>query len=165
MNRGVDSYEGWKALRSRVDALAVDRQAAFTLACAQGAVGPDVGLLGALESGWDALVGHGDVAQVLTDLERGHELDDDALAATHYALSSVQGQAGAAWWAASRVMDQTFAGVEYPEDAVAFRPVEADALSAVVQSEITRQLRHLKAAESARDLTAVVGQLRPNENS
>ena len=160
MNGGVDSYAGWKAMRSRVDALPADRQAAFALACAQGAVGSDVGLLGSLQSGWDALVDHGDATQALTALERDHELDDDAVAATHYALSSVQGQAGAAWWAASRAMDQAFAGVEYPQDAVAFRPVEADALSAMVQSETTRQLRLLEAAESARDLTAAVSHLR-----
>ena len=62
-------------------------------------------------------------------------------------------------------MDQAFAGVEYPQDAVAFRPVEADALSAVVQSETTRQLRLLEAAESARDLTAAVSHLRRYETS
>ncbi len=102
---------------------------------AQGAVGPDVDLLGSLQSGWDALVDHGDATQVMTDIERDHDLDDDAVAATYYALTSVQGQAGAAWWAASRAMDQAFAAVEYPEDASTFRPVEADAPSAVVQSE------------------------------
>lgn len=161
----MDSFEGWKALRSRVDALPVDRQAAFALACAEGAVGPDIGLLGALESGWDALVDGGDVAELLTNLGRGRELDDDSVAATCYALSSVQGEAGAAWWAASRTMDQAFDGVEYPADALAFRPVEADALAAVVQSEITRQMGLMVVAESAQDLVAAVGRLRRNNNS
>ena len=162
MNGRVDSYESWKSLRKRVEAMPADRQAAFALACAQGAAGPDGELLASLDLGWVALVGHGDVTQALVDLERDHALDDDAVAATHYALRSVQGQAGSAWWAASRAMDQAFARVEYPADAVEFRPVEADALSAVVQSEITRQRRLLQAAESAKDLTAAVGQLRPN---
>jgi hypothetical protein len=165
LNGAVDTYEGWKALRSRVDALPRDRQAAFALACAQGTVGRDAGLLGSLESGWDALVNGGDATQSFADLERGHDPDDDAVAATHYALSSVNGEAGAAWWAASRAMDQAFASVEYPEDTVAFHPVEADALSTLMQSAITRQLRLLQIAESARDLSAAVAHLRSNENS
>ena len=165
MNGCVGTYESWKSLRNRVETLPADRQGAFALACAQGAAGLNVELLGSLNLGWEALVGHGDVTQALVDLERDHALDDDAVAATHYALHSVQGQAGSAWWAASRAMDQAFAGVEYPADAVEFRPVEADALSAVVQSESTRQLRLLQAAESAKDLTAAVVHLRPNEEA
>ena len=161
----MDTYEGWSCLHSRVDALPRDRQAAFALACAQGTVGRDAGLLGSLQSGWDALVIGGDATQAIEDLECGHDLDDDAVAATRYALSSVNGEAGAAWWAASRAMDQAFAGVEYPEDAVAFHPVQADALSTLLQSEITRQLRLLQIAESARDLSAAVVHLRSNENS
>ena len=157
----MDSYGSWKAMRRRVDAMPADRQAAFALACAQGTVaGRDVGLLGALESGWDALVDRGDVAELLRTLEHDRELDDDPVAATYYALSSLQGEAGAAWWAASRALDQAFSGVDYPDDAVAFRPVEADALSAVVQSEMARQLHLLQIAESAPDLTAAVGGLR-----
>ena len=161
LNVGVDSYESWTALRSRVDALPADRQAAFALAYAEGAVGPDVDLLGALESGWNALASGGDVAQILTRLERGQELDVDPVAVTHYALSSVRGEAGAAWWAASRAMDQAFDGVEYPKDVVAFLPVEADAQSREVQAEIARQIRLLQAAESAPDLAAAISRLRP----
>ena len=161
LNHVVDSYGSWTALRSRVEALPVDRQAAFALACADGAVGPDARLLGALESGWNALASGGDVAQMLTRLERGHDLDDDPVAASHYALRSVQGDAGAAWWAASRAMDQAFDGVEYPENVVAFRPVEVDARSREVQAAITRQIRLLQTAESAPDLTTAISRLRP----
>jgi len=160
LNVGVDSYESWTASRSRVDALPADRQAAFALACAESAVGPDVELLGALESGWNALASGGDVAQILTRLER-QELDVDPVAATHYALSSVRGEAGAAWWAASRAMDQAFDGVAYPKDGVAFLAVEADAQSREVQAEIARQIRLLQAAESAPDLAAAISRLRP----
>ena len=160
LNVGVDSYESWTALRSRVDALPADRQAAFALACAEGAVGPDVELLGALESGWNALASGGDGAQILTRLER-QELDVDPVAVTHYALSSVRGEAGAAWWAASRAMDQAFDGVEYPKDVVAFLAVEADAQSREVPAEIARQIRLLQAAESAPDLAAAISRLRP----
>lgn len=159
------SYAGWRALRSRVEALPSDRQAAFALACAEGAVGADVDLQGALEAGWDALVKRGDVSELLKSLERRRELDDDRVAATHYALSSVQGQPDAAWWAASRAMDQVFGAVEYPEDAVAFQPVETDALSRVVQAEITRQMRLLMTAESALHLRSAVGDLRTSGQS
>jgi len=165
LNGGMDSYADWQSLRSRVKALPIERQAAFALACADGGVGPDVGLLGALESGWDALVNRGDVSRLLKNLERRRDLDEDRVAATHYALSSVQGQADAAWWAASRAMDQAFDAVEHPEDAVAFRPVEADALSHVVQSEITRQMNLLMTAESAPNLMAAIGCLRSNGQS
>jgi hypothetical protein len=48
---------------------------------------------------------------------------------------------------------------------VAFRPVEADALSHVVQSEITRQMHLLMTAESALNLTAAVGHLRSSGQS
>jgi hypothetical protein len=92
-----------------------------------------------------------------------HETRDnlDPVAVTHYALSSVRGEAGAAWWAASRAMDQAFDGVEYPKDVVAFLPVEADAQSREVPAEIARQIRLLQAAESAPDLAAAISRLRP----
>jgi hypothetical protein len=43
-------------------------QAAFALACAQGAVGPEVEQLGALDAGWNALASGADVAQILKRL-------------------------------------------------------------------------------------------------
>jgi len=84
--------------------------------------------------------------------------DDPARAA---AIAREFVEAGAAWWAASRAMDQAFDGVEYPKDVVAFLPVEADAQSREVQAEIARQIRLLQAAESAPDLAAAISRLRP----
>ncbi|MFI7064418.1 hypothetical protein ACIBL3_25740 [Kribbella sp. NPDC050124] len=157
----MDSYENWSALRGRVLAMPLDRQAAFALACAQGALGPDVESLSALvELGWDALLDGGDVSQAVTELENVPYLDDDPVAATYYALSSLQGEAGAAWWAASRAMDLAFSRVEYPSGAQVFRPLEVDARTTVVQAEIARQARLLETVESAPNLALSVSRLR-----
>lgn len=105
------SYDSWTVLRPRVDAMAADRRAAFALACAEGAVGSDQGLRAALASGWSALVDQTDGAEILSDLEHSRELDEDTVATTFYALSSVHGDADAAWWAASRALYQAFDSV------------------------------------------------------
>lgn len=158
----METYENWTTLRERVHAMPIDRQTAFALGCAYGTLGSNrAGLQAALKSGWTALVHGGDVAQTLRDLENDYDLDDDPVAATYYALSSLGGEAGAAWSAASRAMDQAFDQVDYPGDAGAFRQLERDAQTQIVQSEITRQTQLLGAVESAPDLSAVINRLRP----
>ncbi|MGD8201293.1 hypothetical protein ACQE98_11575 [Ornithinimicrobium sp. W1679] len=154
------SYERWAASRERVDALPADRQAAFALACAAGAVGDRTGLLAALEGGWSALVDGTDVTEVVLELARGQELDDDPVAATGYALCAVQGEAGAAWWAASRAVDHAFAGVRYDAAESAFRSLEVDAQDPFVRAEFARQAQLLQVVESATDLSEAVARLR-----
>jgi hypothetical protein len=73
----------------------------------------------------------------------------------------LQGALEARWDA----LDQAFGAVEYPEDAVAFQPVETDALSRVVQAEMTRQMHLLMTAESALHLRSAVGDLRTSGQS
>lgn len=68
-------------MRGRVDARPADR-AAFARACAEGAAGSDEGLRAVVASGWSASVDRADVAEILSDLARHRELDDDAVAAT-----------------------------------------------------------------------------------
>lgn len=154
------SYERWTALRVRVDALPTDRQAAFALACASGAVDDRVDLLAALEAGWSALVDGADVTEVVLGLARSQDLDEDPVAATCYALWAVQAEDGAAWWAASRAVDQAFADVRYAAAETAFRPLEVDAHDPLVQGELGRQVHLLQIAESAADLSEAVARLR-----
>lgn len=158
------SHQRWTALRVRVDALPADRQAAFALACATGVVGSGAVLLAALETGWSALLDGSDaaqvaMAQVVMELARSPELDDDDVAATCYALRAVRGDEGAAWWAASRAVDHAFAGVPYAAEKV-FRALEVDAREPVVQAELARQVSLLQIVESDTDLAEVVVRLR-----
>ena len=81
-------------------------------ACAQALVrasaDPDTGLSEAIGHGWDIAKAQRSAPAESDRIARRPDIDEDAVAATFYALRAVDGSAEDAWWAVSRFVDAAF---------------------------------------------------------
>lgn len=128
-------------IRSRVLGLPVEAKGVLALACAQRVVRANgkefADIEDVLNSGWSVVqFGQGDCASLRRALESREDLDDDPIAAAAYAMGAVDGDAEAAWWATSRLLDSAFERVPYPAEATSFRPVAEDAQHETVRQEL-----------------------------
>ena len=105
----------------------------------------------AVDLAWDLILGDpdDDPEAMLDELEAlGDELDQDALAASFFALATAaRGGAETAGWAGQRGTDHAFEVVS--QDVSLYRPLEIDATDPVVQREYQAQRSYLNRVSRA----------------
>ncbi|PKQ24227.1 MAG: hypothetical protein CVT65_03995 [Actinobacteria bacterium HGW-Actinobacteria-5] len=105
----------------------------------------------AVRLAWDLALGDSteDPEPVLDELEAlGEELDQDALAASFYALATAaRGGAETAAWAGQRGTDHAFELLDRSDRS--YRPLEVDAIDPIVQREYLAQRSDLDRVSSA----------------
>lgn len=156
----MDDFE---VTRGRVLSLEHTRSTALALACAQALVRAgadlDTELSEAISHGW-AIAKTQQSAPLESDrIARRPDIDEDAVAATFYALRAVDGSAEDAWWAVSRFVDAAFEQAGYPNTASQFRPLVEDSAVPHVRLRMHRLEAWLRAAESSMTVSELIEQL------
>jgi len=142
-------------LRSEVDALSERAKVLAAIACADRLIhrfddAIDAEVHEAVRSAWAWAAGTAwDPAATVDALEQREDLDDDAVAATAFAVQAVGGDTSGAWFAVNRLVDAAFARVPYAPDESAFRPLDVDMLAAPVRADLA--WLHLVLAELRSD--------------
>jgi hypothetical protein len=129
--------------------------------CAGSCASPDrdTELNEAISHGWDIAEAQRSAPTESDRIARRPDIDEDAVAASFYALRAVDGSAEDAWWAVSRFVDAAFEQAEYPNTAPQFRPLVEDSAVPDVRLRMHQLEAWLRAAESSMTVSELIEQL------
>jgi hypothetical protein len=155
--------DGTEVTRRRVLSLEPIRSTALALVCAQALVRAssdrDTELNEAISHGWDIAEAQRSALTESDRIARRPDIDEDAVAATFYALRAVDGSTEDAWRAVSRFVDSAFEQAEYPNRATQFRPLVEDNALPDVRLRMHQLETWLRAAESSMTVGELIEQL------
>lgn len=158
--------DGTEITRRRVLSLEPIRSTALALVCAQALVrassDSDTELHEAISHAWDIAGAEPSALTESDRIARRPDIDEDAVAATFYALRAVNGSTEDAWWAVSRFVDSAFEQAEYPTTVTQFRPSVEDNAVPDVRLRMSQLEAWLRAAESSMTIGELIEQLGPD---